>query len=830
MTSLQKQNFNLKLELYHRRERQTALEGRVENLEMEKGDMETEKRELEDINDSLLAEVEKRDKAVGEAVAMIVSLESQIKQLLEERDMVRQVDADSFAYSGGQARFPPNNTSAAKLSSLHTRAQDDAKSLARVPSFLSDRSETTENLRSVYLGAPASLLSLPRMSEDAVDADGRLASNMMASPSMSVLSESSFLSIYGQKTHRAGSTSPPPLPREASYQDGAAAVTVAEKLAPKKRSASRSSPSRKASSSSSSRGRRSGSLTRGNTANTFSSITELMDMHYSPLQRLEKMEKSLAAMNESSRPGSQEAEADAEQLSRHVRTQLQAKTKQEKREALRKVRTDTPFSRDLLNQHNLPPTPDTISTSTLRRFKNSNDTLSREKDGNDRSFLAPSEATTSQSSGVERAGSGGAAGANPFSQPPSITAFHSRRDRSAGSSYFDNRLPVPARPRSADETTVSGHGRAPLAWESDSSEELDGNDSASLHDYWMRESLRPTTTGNLNPADRRLAAAAAAKSSYGRPGRTSPDLFSFPTTTRGWATDTMFGTLGGAGYLGAGGGAPLSHTLDALGESLPTPQAGFFGSGLASPGPAGDVLPPPPPNRRSSLHARTGTSSASTSSGPPPPGTPAATPPTHGRLRKSPTRARSRSNSTDARPRSSSGQPSTVAPPPPAAAEPAATAKSRRYPPAAGAPNPPKARMLSLFRRSGSHEAPPPGPASAPPTETTFAAALSKSTTMPMVGIPSWGKRTDLVVDDDRDSATPPPILRNPRAGVSRGGVEMAPAADSRAAAQPGSPLKEPYVPFAGEDPTGDAAGAGGAGRRRWLGLGRVASLRNRAG
>ena len=785
MTSLQKQNFNLKLELYHRRERQTALEDRVENLE-------AEKHELKSANHSLAAEVDKRDKAVQEAVAMIVSLETRISQLEQERDMVRQVEAD-YPYSESKFRLPPNNISATKLSS-HARTRDDTVGLTRVPSFLSERSETTENLRDVYLGTQTSLLSLPRMSEDANDAESRLANNMMTSPSMSVLSESSFLSIYPEKANPAGSSPPA---REASAPNGPG------KPAAKKRSPSQSSPSRGASLS---RGRRSGSLTRSNTGNTFSSITELMDMHYSPLQRLEKMERSLAAMDEASRPGSQETEADAEQLSRQVKAQLQARTKQEKREALRKVRTDTPFSRDLLNQHNLPPTPDTISTSTLRRFKNSNDTLSREKDGNDRSYLAPSEATTSRSSSGGK-GVANVAG-NHFSQPPSTTAFDSRRDRSAGSGYFDNRLPVPPRPRSADETTVSGHGRAPMAWESDSSEELDGNDSASLHDYWMRESLRPSGS---NPADRKPA------TSYGRTGRTSPDLFSFPTTTRGWATDTMFGTLGGAGYLGAGGGAPLSQTLDALGESLPAPQAGLFGSGLASPGPNGDVIPPPPPNRRSSLHARTGTSSAS---GTGPPGTPVIPQGPPGRPRKSPTRVgRSRSNSTDARPRSS-GQPSLA---PQAPAEQAVLPKSRHYPPASGAANAPKARMLSLFRRSGSHE---PAPASAPPTETAFA----KSSTMPMVGIPSWGRRTDHLQDDDRDSATPPPILRNPRAG-SRG-ADPGAAADARAG-QPGSPLKEPAYPsFAADDAAGDGGGGTGAaaGRRRWLGLGRVGSLRNKAG
>ena len=93
------------------------------------------------------------------------------------------------------------------------------KTLARMPSFVSERSETTENLRSVYLGARASLMSLPRMSEDTNDAESRLANNMMTSPSMSVLSESSFLSVYGSRNDPRGPSSPP---NEPSSTDGPA--------------------------------------------------------------------------------------------------------------------------------------------------------------------------------------------------------------------------------------------------------------------------------------------------------------------------------------------------------------------------------------------------------------------------------------------------------------------------------------------------------------------------------------------------------------------------------------------------------------------------------
>jgi hypothetical protein len=786
MTTLHKQNFDLKLELFHRREKQTALEDRVESLE-------AEKLEREVLNDKLLTKLEMQDKALEEAVGMIVKLEARMDDLLRERGMVRQVDAEGF----GRSSLDQDSTMRVSME------QDDDRVLARMPSFLSDRSEHTANLRNVFL-ARASLLSLPRMTEDAADVDSRLANNF-PNPSLSVLSESSFLSIYGQKHDaRAESTSPPRDP------------TTADSLSDKKsgssqRSTSRGSPLKN---STATRPRRSDSLTRNNASGTFSSISELMDMQCSPLQRLEKMEKSLAAMNEASRPGSQETQADAEQLARHLKSQIQPRTKQEKREALRKVRTDTPFSRDLLNQHNLPPTPDTISTSTLRRLKNSNDTLPREKDANnEKSYLALSDAATSRSSSVEKSTLD--AGGNHFSQPPSTTAFNSRRDQVKGTSYFDNRIPIPPRPRSADETTVSHHGRNANGWDSDTSEELNGDDSASLHDYWLRESLRPPK--GLVPAVRK------ASTSYGRPGRTSPDLFSFPTSPSGWATDAMFGSLGGNGYLG-GGAPPLSQTLDALGDSLPAPQVGMFGSGLASPGPNGAMIPPPPPNRRSSLHAHTGASSTSQGTGAPVASSPAS------KLRKSPTRrpaldTRSRSNSMEGRP-PSAGQAVVIQ----QQEQEQVAVQKRHYPPASSATNAPRARGLKIFRRSGSHE---PAPRSAPPTETVFGPA-SVSKNIPLVGIPSWGKRVDL--DDDRESATPPPILRNPRLPQSRGKMEgeatmtqegTVSTPGSRAGTANGTPRSQPKeLPLTPvEDPPPSSGG-----RRKWLGLGRVSSLRNRAG
>lgn len=820
LSTLHKQNFDLKLELFHRRERQTALDERVEKLE-------SEKAEVEGMNDRLIEELEKRDKAVEEAVAMIVVLEAKVEQLLREREMVRQVDADSndYYYSREDPSTPAPGMSTPTMKSMELPKNDD-RTLARMPSFLSEHTESTENLRNVYLGVRGSVMSLPRMSEDAPDAErGELTG--IRSPSLSVLSESSFLSVYGKE---GGGSSPPsanPTTPDLSREDNQ--PNSKQRIVTPSRTV-RHSPSRGAS----------------NGSSKFQNITDILDMGGSPLQRLEKLEKTLTAMEDASRPPSQDKRFDVPSSpSRRPRPAQQQRTKQEKREALQRVLTNAPLCRDVTHPNNLPPTPDTISTSTLRRYKNSNDTLPKEPDlANERSYLALSETTASQLSAAasgERGTGLPGADADAISQQVPMTAFDGRKDFSGSNGQYGGSQGIGAqiqRPRSADESTIS-HRRARRHsdWDTDdSADDLDGADSmASGLDYWMRESLKPNRAGILNPLS------SVSQAGNHQDGRISPDLFSFPTTTNGWATNAMFGSLGGGGFIGAGGGIPsaLAQTLDALGDSLSAPG---FDPGLVAPGVGGTGVPPPPPNRRSSLHARTGSSSAMASGmvG----SSPARQSPANGKLRKSPER-RDRSNSVDIRPSSQSraqmglAQPrAPTAPPqnpmpvPDAAQQQLSMQKQRHYPPTAS--QQPRSRGLnSLFRRSiGSADSPATVPSSAPPTQTTFkntppATAASVS---PAFGAPSWGRRADLAADDDRASATPPPIMRNRvlatkgsfddgGAPLDGGGAPVGVIPDSTA------PPPRPASPAAGAVRTD----AGGSGVRKWLGLGRVSSLRNRA-
>ena len=192
--TLHKQNFDLKLELYHRRERQDALEEKVQRLEAENA-------EIRGMREKFDEDMAKRDKAVNEAVDIIVRLEAKVDDLLREKEMVRQVESNgSYCHSRSDQSEHLDDDGAPltpKMKGLEFFGMmDGAKSLERVPSFLSERSEQTENLRNVVMGGLQSLSHMRTVSGSSFAPSDI---NRIASPSLSVLSESSFVSVYGSK-------------------------------------------------------------------------------------------------------------------------------------------------------------------------------------------------------------------------------------------------------------------------------------------------------------------------------------------------------------------------------------------------------------------------------------------------------------------------------------------------------------------------------------------------------------------------------------------------------------------------------------------------------
>ncbi|KKA30240.1 hypothetical protein TD95_005137 [Thielaviopsis punctulata] len=621
VTTLHKQNFDLKLELYHRRERQQALESRLETVE-------GEKRQVEEMNDRLIEELEKRDKAVEEAVAMIVTLESQVENLLKERETIRHAESRIYEHQRWasedyatqqmnmhmqhqQQYYQQQQQQQQQHQSQHhqhqyqqnkqTPAPNDMEMptslsesqilnfphdrvLNRMPSFLSDLSETTENLRNVYLNGAknGSLMSLPRLNEALSEVDVIEASipDKLRSPSLSILSESSFASIYGaEKDDNEAEGDAPVPPRHQHINNSPFAPPPpppphGDRRHQTPRTSGVGLDLTHSTNTTPSRGQRKPPSVQ-NRVTSIASISELMLDQSSPLQRLERTygQRIPSSTSESSTQSQFQGLRPSKPLAPR-------KVRDEKRHSLRQVLTESPNR--ILHDSGMPPTPDTISTATLRHYQTEGETADRngallatsapqntgvkhsESNGSIGGVpvtIGVPTTTGSESSGM--LGGGSKIGSNKSSQPRPIAEFSSRREPSG--SYFDARPPsmVITRPHSAGASTIA-HYTVKSNY-GDSDEENDDDDDtqslASSLDIWIREGGK---------APRAL-------------DRESPDLFSFPTQPgkKGWAPEAMFGAANGMSYSGA------SVHPTSLFSTSPT-------------------LPQPPPDRRSSLLAQTG--------------------------------------------------------------------------------------------------------------------------------------------------------------------------------------------------------------------------------
>ncbi|KAI9666837.1 MAG: hypothetical protein M1829_005640 [Trizodia sp. TS-e1964] len=229
VSTLHKQNFDLKMELFHRRQRVAVLEERLEQTLA----LESQNEELQEMNETLVEELAKRDRAVEEAVAIICQLEERLERMEERmintRPSTAQPDTEYFT-TDAEETIPPSSPPetqrpktptrsrpgissnvSSRLIDLATPQRPAAKTTARAPSFLtSDKAGSAGALRSLYLaGENESVFSLKSLSRQASkishegaawgveEDDNRLAG--LESPSLSILSESSFLSVYGER-------------------------------------------------------------------------------------------------------------------------------------------------------------------------------------------------------------------------------------------------------------------------------------------------------------------------------------------------------------------------------------------------------------------------------------------------------------------------------------------------------------------------------------------------------------------------------------------------------------------------------------------------------
>ncbi|KAH8819921.1 hypothetical protein F5884DRAFT_658308, partial [Xylogone sp. PMI_703] len=348
VSTLHKQNFDLKLELYHRRQRQETLEARLDALEKDLA-AQTE------VNEELVAELEKRDQAVEEAVSIICDLEEEIKQLKRERELARNFGQTGYFSFKGIDEIPKVSLSIPEQPKQEQPVRP-ARALARMPSFLSDKSEGAEALRSLYLTQPntrsTSDSTLPKLAEDgAATADG------CNSPRLSVLSESSFLSVYGDKRAAAALDEEDDddlLPRQ-SLDRKSASVEEWIQSSPPVHATPRASQGRAA----------------------------ILKSHYdvvlpsiettSPLQRFDRLRKKLE----------QSQDLTASAIHSQLRGPSRSNTSERARPS-RVVSAEHPRFYTLDNKgafdfaRGLPPTPDTAHSSMLRHRQNSNESYTQE--------------------------------------------------------------------------------------------------------------------------------------------------------------------------------------------------------------------------------------------------------------------------------------------------------------------------------------------------------------------------------------------------------------------------------------------------------------------
>ncbi|KAL1999683.1 hypothetical protein VTN02DRAFT_4185 [Thermoascus thermophilus] len=251
VSKMNKLNFDLKLEIFHRVQQTAALEKKLERMrEMEEElarmrELEEELEELRDVeennqrlresNEQLRLELDKRDQAVTEAVELICKLEARIEELEAGRtesqpgtarphlrDGLAEIDsADLSTPRPRLAVHIPERTSSKRGTGSHgsLRSRSDASSSRRprrTPSFLRDENKKTAALRSLYVTddnnshRTSSMLTKTESLQSITTTE----TNEPESPRLSILSECSYFDPYDS----------PVLPSQAAAQ--AAALTA----------------------------------------------------------------------------------------------------------------------------------------------------------------------------------------------------------------------------------------------------------------------------------------------------------------------------------------------------------------------------------------------------------------------------------------------------------------------------------------------------------------------------------------------------------------------------------------------------------------------------
>ncbi|KAJ5133609.1 hypothetical protein N7526_004974 [Penicillium atrosanguineum] len=223
VSKMNKLNFDLKLEVFHRTQQMGNLEKKLERMKSieeeltkmqrleeeveELREAEKDNRRLRESNEELRLELGKRDQAVTEAVQLICQLESKIEQL-ETGGRTSQMSPSRLVLDGPNASTPkaqaqttfeiPERTSSrggTLKSRLSRRRSSDLQLLSKAPSFLLEENQNTAALRSLYV--PDDNQSHSAFSEMTKSESYHTMADATepASPRLSVLSEASELNL-----------------------------------------------------------------------------------------------------------------------------------------------------------------------------------------------------------------------------------------------------------------------------------------------------------------------------------------------------------------------------------------------------------------------------------------------------------------------------------------------------------------------------------------------------------------------------------------------------------------------------------------------------------
>ncbi|PNS16675.1 hypothetical protein CAC42_4639 [Sphaceloma murrayae] len=212
LQKLEKQNFDLKMEVFYRREHEDRLRDRLskmhDQVELARR-IQEEHRTLLELNKDLARDLEKSNDAVDQAVQMICDLEAQV-EILQAKSRIPSSHSDS-GYGGSLApaatAVHPRPVAKQYLSgSSPVRNMDNLGDRhivprSRVPSFMSDTGNGTLALREAYASTGKNLrqaMSFVSILSDSTTRDVEKVDDL-GSPRLSALSESSFPSIYDLK-------------------------------------------------------------------------------------------------------------------------------------------------------------------------------------------------------------------------------------------------------------------------------------------------------------------------------------------------------------------------------------------------------------------------------------------------------------------------------------------------------------------------------------------------------------------------------------------------------------------------------------------------------